>query len=340
MNIRSNVLLAQYTTFRIGGPAKFFCSVTNEAELLEAVVFANSKNIDFFVLGGGSNLLISDNGFSGLVIKNDIKGKDFGPEDNNLVQVSIGAGENWDDIVGEMVKNNLQGIENLSAIPGTVGATPVQNIGAYGAEIKDVLVSVKVLDTTRLEYIELFNKDCEFSYRDSIFKHQKGRYIVTKVNLQLIKDGQTNIDYRDLREYFAKKNKIDKPSIQEVRDAVIFIRSNKLPDWKKMPTAGSFFKNPVISKEYLKELIKKYPDLPNFPTNDDKIKISLGWILEKVCNAKGFCIGNVCTYEKQALVVVAKPESTSVEVINFAKELSRQVKDKTGIEIEREVEYV
>lgn len=342
VKIQEGVYLAKYTTFKIGGKARFFCVVTDEQELLEAVTFAKEKSFKIFILGGGSNILVSDYGFDGLVIKMDFKGIKIISDDKRSVILSVGAGENWDDLVAYTVDNNLSGIENLSAIPGTVGAGPVQNIGAYGSEIRETLVGVRVLDTSSMKFVDMGNADCRFAYRDSVFKHEKGKYIITRVDLKLNRDGQVNIDYKDLASYFSTRDlkNNSKPTLQEVRQAVIEIRASKLPDLNKWGTAGSFFKNPIISTEKLFELKKQYPDLPTFPELDGRVKVSLGWILDKVCNVKGVSIGGARVYEKQALVLVGKTGTTSEEVKKLAQELMKRVKDKVGIDIEPEVEWV
>jgi len=337
MTISENVVIAPYTTFKIGGPARFFCIVTNDDELVEAVTFAKEKAIRPIVLGGGSNVLFSDDGFNGLIIKNEMMGKTFTDDGTLYSVVDANAGEDWEELVALTVEKDLFGLENLSSIPGKVGAAPVQNIGAYGAEVGKVVASVRVLDTETMKFVELSFVDCKFSYRDSIFKHEKGRYIVTKVRFRLCKQGEVNIGYKDLAHFFADR-KIAKPSLKEVRNAIIEIRKNKLPDWKVWGTAGSFFKNPIVTAEVFAELQKKYPELPGYPESDGRVKVSLGWILDKVCDAKGLTLGNVSTYEKQALVLVAKPGATATEVINFSNELMKRVREKTGIIIEGEVE--
>jgi UDP-N-acetylmuramate dehydrogenase len=334
MKILEHVILAPYTTFKIGGPADFFCSVTTEDKVHEAVEFAREKKIPFFVIGGGSNLLISDTGFPGLVILNELKGITLKGD-----IVSAAAGESWDGFVEHTVSKGFSGLENLSSIPGTVGASPVQNLGAYGVTTGQFIHSVRAFDTKDMKFVDLSNADCIFEYRDSMFKHEKGRYVVTRVDFKLEKGGKANIDYKDLREYFSAK-KTDTPTSQEVRDAVISIRANKLPDWKLWGTAGSFFKNPVVSAEKYVELKNKYPDLPGFPESNGKVKLALAWILDHICNAKGMMNGNVGTYEKQALVFVAKSGATAAEVVELAQELMKRVKDATGITIEGEVEWV
>lgn len=333
MNIKENVSLAQYTTFKIGGPAKFFCLVKTEEELIQAIEFAEKKDIPIFIIGGGSNLLISDSGYSGLVIKLDIKGIVF---DSN--KVTAFAGEDWDDFVKETLDRGFNGLENLSAIPGTVGAVPVQNIGAYGVEISSLIESVRVFDIKNHNFVSISNADCQFAYRDSIFKHQKGRFVVVSVTFNLNKDGKTNISYKDLKEYFDNK-KTDLIPVN-VRDAVIEIRNNKLPDWKNWGTAGSFFKNPIIGVQQYVDLKQKYPDLSGFPDCNGNIKVSLAWILDKVCNVKSLFVGNAFVYEKQALVLVAKPGGSASDILELSRKIQDLVKEKTGIAIEAEVEWV
>jgi len=337
MIIQENVPLAQYTTFKIGGAARFFCSVKNIDEVKQAVQFAHDKKISFFILGGGSNLLISDEGFAGLVIKIEIHGITKEKEVKNGVEIiTAGAGEMWDTFVEWTLENGFNGLENLSAIPGTVGAVPVQNIGAYGVEVGQFIDSVHALDTHTMSEVNIAGRDCHFGYRNSMFKHEKGRYIITQVNFALKKDGKANIEYKDLKQYLTA-NKIITPT--QVREAVINIRWNKLPDWMMWGTAGSYFKNPVISKGKFDELKKQYPELPGYP-DVDQIKIPLGWVLDNICKAKGVMHGGVGTYEKQALVIIAKPGATAKEVVDFTHDLMTQVKEKIGVVIEAEVEWV
>jgi UDP-N-acetylmuramate dehydrogenase len=253
--------------------------------------------------------------------------------------VTAAAGEVWDDFIGTTIAKGLFGLENLSAIPGTVGATPVQNIGAYGSDASDFIESVRVLDLKTLEFRDLSNKDCLFAYRDSLFKHEKGRYVVISVVFNLHNVPKINASYKDIAEYF-EKNKITDPSPLQVRQAVMEIRMGKLPDWKLWGTAGSFFKNPIITEEQFVDLKKRYPGLPGFPEPDSMMKISLAWILDKVCNLKGMTIGNVHIYEKQALVVVATPGATSKEVLELTQKIQSIVKEKVGLVIEAEVEWV
>ncbi|HTK33046.1 MAG TPA: UDP-N-acetylmuramate dehydrogenase [Candidatus Paceibacterota bacterium] len=364
MKIQENIPLAQFTTFKIGGSARFFCIVTSAADLKKSLEFAKEKNVTFFVLGGGSNLLISDEGFHGLVIKMEIKKKMI----NDQQIITAGAGEMWDDFVAWTLEQGFNGLENLSAIPGTVGATPVQNIGAYGVEAGQFISKVRAFDTHMMKEVEIAGRDCHFGYRNSLFKHEKGRYIITHVDFALKKDGKVNVEYKDLKEYFEKVTepapfsrpaklatqplRSDKfrsfkssgsvtpvPTPLHVREAVIDIRWHKLPDWNTWGTAGSFFKNPIITQEKFDQLKAKYPGMPGF-RDVGGVKIPLGWILDNVCHLKGVMIGGVGTYEKQALVIVTKPGVKAKEVVDFTHDLMKQVKGATGITIEAEVEWV
>jgi len=359
MKILENISLAKYTTFKIGGPARFFCVVKDEDELVEAVEFAKAQKnpgaqgsygLPILVLGGGSNMLVSDAGFGGLVIKNEIAGIEIDDSANDNALISVGAGESWDGLVEYAVGHRLFGLENLSAIPGTVGAAPVQNIGAYGAEAAQTISNVRALDTKTMKFVELSAVDCKFGYRDSIFKQDRGHFIVTQVVFKLSKNGELHMDYKDVREYFSARG-VAKPTISDLRKAIIEIRAAKLPDWKMWGTAGSFFKNPSVSAAKFEELKAKYSELPGYPEVDGAgnatgdVKVSLGWILDKVCDARGLTVdtasgGKVGTYGKQALVLVAQAGATATEVLALSQELMKRVKDKTGIVIEAEVEWV
>jgi UDP-N-acetylmuramate dehydrogenase len=335
MHIEQNVPLASLTTFKVGGLARYFAAVKSTGELKEAVAFAKEKSLPFFVLGEGSNLLVLDQGFPGLVIKNEIRGIKIKEADGDFL-LEAGAGENWDSFVAFAVSQKLYGLENLSHIPGSVGGAPVQNVGAYGAEVKETIAEVEVFDTEKMEIKTLSNKECKFSYRDSIFKHEEGRHlIITKVAFTLKKTGQVNIGYRDLRERFKNTYSSDLTP-KEVREAVIAIRTEKLPDWKKVATAGSFFKNPFISKAHFEKLKKTYPEITGF-TEGNKVKVPLAWILDKVCGLSGFKENNVGLYAKQPLTVVNLGDATFEEIENFTRKIAGMIKEKTGIEVEWEV---
>jgi UDP-N-acetylmuramate dehydrogenase len=338
MTCDEQVPLAPFSTFRIGGPARYFCRIASEGDLREAVQWAQARELPLFVLGGGSNLLISDAGFAGLVVKMEQRGISQADR-NHETFVSAAAGEVWDDLVKTTVERGLFGLENLSAIPGTVGAAPVQNIGAYGAEISQVIHKVRALDTRSLEFRDLGKDDCRYGYRDSLFKQHKGRYVITQVELRLNRRGRAHLDYQDLAHYFAKRG-ISAPTLGQVRNAVVEVRRGKLPDVAQWGTAGSFFKNPIVPHPTFEKLKQEHPGLPGHPEPDGRVKLPLGWILDKICKVRGFAIGNVSTYEKQALVVVAQPGASATEVVQLTTELRRRVLEATGLDIEAEVEWV
>ena len=338
MTFEEHVPLAQFTTFKIGGPARYFCRVASEDALVEANRLAHEKKLPVFVLGGGSNILVSDAGFGGVVVKMEARGISYCDLDREVI-VSVAAGELWDDLIDSTVKRGLFGLENLSAIPGTAGAAPVQNIGAYGAEVSQVIEKVRVYDTQSLAFLELGQADCHFRYRDSLFKRFKKRYVITRVDFRLHRAGSVNLEYQDLAQYFAASG-ISAPTLRQVREAVIAVRWGKLPDGKLCGTAGSYFKNPIVPRQTFIDLKQKYPSLPGHPEPDGRMKLPLGWILDQICHARGLTVGNVGTYEKQALVVVTKPGASAADVLNLTEEIMRRVQVATGLAIEPEVEWV
>jgi UDP-N-acetylmuramate dehydrogenase len=301
IKILEDVSLKEYTTFKTGGIARFFCEVHTIDELKQAL----SSHKKFFILGGGSNILIGD--YDGLVIKMNI---------NN-------AGKNWDDFVAETISQGKYGLENLSYIPGTVGAAPVQNIGAYGVEAGDRIEKVYTIHAKTLEERIFTKEECQFSYRNSIFKKEK-EWIITNVEFNFT--DKINTNYKGLEGL---------KTPQEIRDAVIKIRKEKLPDWHVLGTAGSFFKNPIVPINSV-----NYPDLPKYSYSDTHEKISLAWIIDKICGLKGYRKGNVGLYQNQALVIVNYGGATTRDVDDFANEIARKVKEKTGLDIEREVESI
>lgn len=338
MKIIENQSLRELTTFKIGGLARYFCIAKNEDELIEAIGFSKKNKIPFFILGGGSNILVSDKGFDGIVIKIEIKGIKY-EESDGIVRAIVGAGENWDEFVADTVDKGYYGVENLSLIPGTVGASPVQNIGAYGSEVKDTIESVYVLDVKKDEYKTFSNSECDFSYRDSIFKKEKGRYVVISVIFNLSKEGKLNLTYKDVQEYFSRRQNSN-PSLRQVRNAIIDIRTNKLPNLQEYGTAGSFFKNVIVSQAKAKEILSKYPEIIIHSINEKKVKIPLAWILDNICGFRGKRKGNVGVYKNQALVLVNYGNATADEITELAQEMVDAVYEKTGIEIFPEVEYV
>ena len=336
MKIKQNIRLSEYNTFKTGGNAKFFCEVKNEGELIEAIKFAKNNNLKFIVIGNGSNLLIKDEDYLGLVIKMSIKGKDIDSKNDVYTIVSTCAGESFDGFISFVVSKGLSGIENLWNIPGTVGASVVQNIGAYGTEVKDYIVSVEGIDADSLNKFIYKNENCNFGYRESTFKKNKN-LIITKVFFKLNNAFIPNLEYPALKDYFLDKKNI---SIKEVIKAIGKIRKNKLPDWKVLGTAGSFFKNPIISEKEYSDILLKYPSLPKYLAETGFVKIPLGFVLDKICGLKGFKIGKVGLYEKQSLIIVNYGGASYFEINNFAKIIEEKVYEKIKIKIEREVEVI
>ncbi len=338
MKFEKDVLIAPHTTFKIGGRARFFCMVNSTEELLEALQFARIEEVPFFVLGGGSNVLFSDGDFPGLVIHMNMKGVQV-EERKEQSRVTVAAGEHWDSFVEQTVRLNLWGLENLSLIPGSVGASPVQNIGAYGVEVMNCVDSVHTIDAETGKEKIFSNKECRFAYRDSIFKKLGfKRYIITAVTFVLSTKPSPNLTYKDLHQYFLDRN-ITTPTQREIRDAVIEIRTSKFPNLATVGTAGSFWKNPIIDPSDYERLASAYPGLPSYPAGE-KIKVSLAWILDRVCNLKGYSQGKVRLFERQPLVVVSEQGALSSEVRHLSEAVSGIVEGKTGIRVEPEVEWV
>lgn len=335
LNIQRNVPLSKYTTLQVGGPAAYFVEVKTEKELDEAVGFATEKDLQITVLGGGSNVLVSDDGLSGMVIRVAItEGPTEEAVSSDEVLVSVGAGMEFDKLIAWATENRLWGLENLSHIPGSVGATPVQNVGAYGVEVKDVIESVRVYSITDRQFRVLTNTECSFGYRDSYFKHGEGsQLIITSVTYRLSHKPKPVLSYKDLQERFA--DDVVMPS--DIRQAVIEIRAQKFPNWHEVGTAGSFFKNPIIDKDKFTSLQEQYPNMPHFEVNEQQVKVPLGWVLDKVLHLKGEGTERVKQYEGQALVLVNRGDATAAEIVDHAEHIVDLVSDKLGVQVEWEV---
>ena len=335
--VRENVPLSQYTTLKVGGRARYFIEVKTMEDLEKAGQFAKQTALPFLVLGGGSNLLISDNGFAGIVIYNQLKGREYKDDGEGIFTLSVQAGEVFDEVIADTVSHGLWGLENLSSIPGTVGATPIQNVGAYGVEVGELIVAVETYHLpTGIK--KVFQKsECDFGYRDSFFKTVVGKeYIITTVHFRLSTTPEPKIKYADLAKRFCEA----KPSQLEIREAVMDIRSKKFPDWQKLGTAGSFFKNPVISKAESEVLRSVYPELPMYETEEGMVKISLGYVLDKICNLKGYRDGDIELYVEQALVLVNYGTENANEIKKFVEKITKIVFDKTKIIITPEVCFI
>jgi UDP-N-acetylmuramate dehydrogenase len=334
--VEENISLKEYTTMNTGGVARYFVKVESVEEVIQAARFAEQKALPVLVLGGGSNMLISDEGFDGLAIQNNIKGRVFEESEDEVV-LTCGAGEVFDEVVAESVARGYWGLENLSAIPGSVGGTPVQNVGAYGVEVSELIVSVEAVDLENFSKIIFTNLECDFSYRESFFKKENGKkYFITSVQFKLRKKSNPKIDYADLKKYFTNHT----PSISEVREAVVAIRSKKFPDWNVVGTAGSFFKNPIVQKELAEAILVDYPELPVYDLEDGTVKIPLGYVLDKICGLKGYREDKIGLFEAQALVLVNYDNATTSEIKTFAAKIAQTVFEKTKIIISPEVRYI
>lgn len=332
MMLRERVPLSSLTTLRVGGEAILVADCAQEDDVRQALALAQKRNLPWRVLGEGSNVLAQDAGFEGLVIR--LCGGTVSSIDKGAATVlAADAGVSWDAFVREAASRNLWGIENLAGIPGTVGAAPVQNIGAYGSEVKDTLVEVQALDTRTGELLILGNKDCGFGYRESRFKHDPG-LVILRVSFLLSRDGIPNLAYKDLRVAAEGGADLSTPSL--IGDAVRAIRARKFPDLATHGTAGSFFKNPTISAEAFVALSAAHPDLPGYP-NDAGVKISLAFVLDRVLGLRGYGEGNVRLFEKQPLVLVADTGATASEIDAFGKKIAERVHEELRIMIEREV---
>jgi UDP-N-acetylmuramate dehydrogenase len=374
LKIQEYVDIKDYSTLRVGGQFRYFSVInsTEELTLLYSMVQVDEKyeNIPFFILGGGSNIVFSDGIIDVIALKIEIKGFDIipayagGNETEKYTDIKIGAGEIWDKIVEKTVDMNLSGLESLSAIPGTVGASPVQNIGAYGSEVKDTILEVEVFEIKTGKIIKLSNDDCHFGYRNSIFKNEaKGKYIITSVTYRLKKNASQEVrssdeggqgaglsqkellvihsnalNYPGVLKYFENKGNKN-PTLKQIRDAIINIRKEKLPNPKEIPNVGSFFKNPIVLNEIAYKIIEEFPNAKFFPLKDDLTKIPAGWLIENA-GLKGMSFGNVSTYDKNALVLINTNNATAKDIISARDEIVKIVFDKFGIVLEQEPEIL
>ncbi|WP_397303900.1 UDP-N-acetylmuramate dehydrogenase [Nonlabens ulvanivorans] len=340
MEIRSHFSLNEYNTFGISAFAKAYTSVSTIQQLRE--VLAYYYNEEVFLLGGGSNMLLL-NDIERPVVHVNLKGIDLLKQDNEHVFVQAMAGENWHDFVIFCIENNWAGIENMALIPGNVGTSPIQNIGAYGVELKDTFVSCTVMNIKTGDVKTLHLEDCKFGYRESIFKNEAlGKYVITSVTFKLTDITKTN-DYQLKTSYGAILNELEnlqiEPSIQSVAQAVINIRSSKLPDPKVIGNSGSFFKNPIIEKSYYEDLIRMHPFIPHYPVNEKQVKVPAGWLIDQ-CGFKGQRRGDAGVHDKQALVLVNHDNASGQEIIALAKEIQSMVQNRYGITIETEVNLI
>lgn len=333
-----SVSLKAYNTFGIDGSADKLFVLESIEQLAEVQQLYSDFAPNVLVLGGGSNVLFTEH-FSGLVILNRLRGRKIIEETPQHITLEIAAGENWHETVLYSVANNWGGIENLSLIPGCIGAAPIQNIGAYGAEVKDVITSVQTMKWSDGSLKDFSLEECQFGYRDSFFKQHKGEYLILSVSIQLSKNPSNfKISYGDIQDTL-KQMEVWIPNVKAISDAVIKIRSSKLPDPKVLGNAGSFFKNPVISFEKAQELKETYPLIPLYPQQDSSVKVAAGWLIEQ-CGWKGKICGNTGNHAKQSLVIVNYGNASGQEIKAHALKVQQSVKEKFGVHLEPEVNFV
>ncbi len=338
MFLQQNISLQPFNTFHINQTAQWFGRFNSIEELQQLLNNSSIQYLPKLILGGGSNILFTKQ-FEGVILKNEIKGIQKLKEDEDYVYLQVGAGENWHQFVQYCVQHNYGGVENVSLIPGCVGAAPIQNIGAYGVEVKDVIESVEAYDMNKKKVVSISNEECIFGYRDSIFKHQfKHTHIITSVIFRLYKKPVFNIQYGAIKAEL-EKMQVQHLSIQAISDAIIHIRQSKLPDPAVLGNAGSFFKNPTIDTIYFETLKQQYPTIVGYIQSNNKIKLAAGWLIEQ-CGFKGFRKGNVGCHEKQALVIVNHGQASGQEIYNFSQNIIQTVQQKFGVLLEREVNIV
>jgi UDP-N-acetylmuramate dehydrogenase len=338
MLMLENVSLKSHNTFGVEASTKWFCQIKSVDDLRSVIDDKRFTSNNRLLLGGGSNVLFTRN-WNGLIAKIELLGREVVKEDDNFVWVKAGAGENWHQFVLWCLERNLAGLENLSLIPGNVGASPMQNIGAYGIEIKDTFESLEAVELSTGNLLTFNAKDCEFGYRESVFKRKyKNQFAITSVTYRLNKIPAVNTAYGAIEQEL-ERMQIRELSIQAVSKAVINIRQSKLPDPKVLGNAGSFFKNPTISAEQFSELQKAFPEIPNYPAPNNQVKLAAGWLIEQ-CGWKGKRMGNCGMHEKQALVLVNYGDATGQEIYDHSTRVLEAVQQKFGVELEREVNII
>lgn len=335
MTISENISLKNYNTFGIDVKAKRFISI-NSVKELQQLLF---KEKELFLLSGGSNMLLTKD-IEKLVAHIDIRGISIENEDENFVEVTVNAGENWHEFVLWCVNKNYGGLENLSLIPGKVGTCPMQNIGAYGVEVKDTITKVSVLEIQTGKITSFSNEECKFDYRNSIFKTEvKNKFIIISVSFKLTKKHHIfHTSYGAIETELSSK-KISTPNLKDISDAVIAIRKSKLPDPKELGNSGSFFKNPLITDKHFKNLQKKFPTIPSYIISETELKIPAGWLIEQA-GFKGKRFGNCGVHKKQALVLVNYGNASGIEILNLAKKIQKIILEKFEIELEIEVNII
>lgn len=335
MDIHTDIPLKNYITMKVGGNARFMTDIHTVDDIPSLITRAKEQNLPIFILGGGSNTLVRDEGFGGLVLRNRIMGFAVVAETPSDATIKIGAGEIWDDVVKRAVDMGLSGIECLSAIPGTAGAAPVQNIGAYGQEVAETLVSLEAYDMKTQTFATLTNEECHFAYRSSIFREQDtGRYVITSITLRLYKSAPQPPFYKAVQDYL-DANAVTLYTVESLRQAVVAIRTEKLPDPSLRPNAGSFFKNAIVEDWQLEDIRRDYPDAPIFDMGDGTFKLSSGWLIEQV-GLKGELLHGMRVHDKNALVLINESATSYTDLAQARDEIAGAVRDKFRVQIVQE----
>ena len=338
ITIEQQVQLSTHTTMGVSATAQYVARIDSVEALAEALAWAKKNKVSVLVLGGGSNVLLPSH-YKGLVLLIELKKKGVILENEHSVELQIGAGENWHELVEWTVEKGWLGLENLALIPGSVGAAPIQNIGAYGVEVEEYITKVQYLNTQTMNLCWIEREECDFGYRNSIFKNElKAKAIITEVQFKLPKKAQLRTEYESLRSYLRQQG-IHEPSQQQVFKAVIQVRQSRLPDTQKLGSCGSFFKNPVLPSEQVDRLKTHFPDVKTYPMPDGYIKVAAGWLIDKAVG-KGFRKGQVGTYDQQALVIVHHGGANGDQVREFASFIQGEVLDMFGISLEAEVHII
>lgn len=337
--MKTNINLQPYNSFGFNATAKYFVEINDTKDLDRLFKTPEYKNEKHLILSGGNNILLTKEFFNGIVILMNNKGIKTVADEGNQVIVRAQAGEDWPEFVKKMVEKGLYGVENLAHIPGKVGAAPVQNIGAYGMELKDSFLKCEAINLENGRKRTFDNKECVFGYRSSIFKTMlRGQYVITSVDFRLTKNAELKLEYGNIRSYLSEQG-INEPSLQQLHDAICAIRDAKLPDPKAIGNAGSFFKNPVIKAEQFEILQQQYPEMPHYDEPDGKVKIPAGWLIE-LAGWKGWHDEHVGVYEKQALVLVHYGGGSGNDIVTLAQRIQASVKEKFGITINPEVNFI
>ena len=337
--MKTNVDLQSYNSFGFHTVAKHFVEI-NDFQELETLISSDAfKNEKHLILSGGNNVLFQEDCFDGIVVLINTKGIEVLKENGNDVVVRAQAGEDWPEFVKKIVAMGLYGVENLAHIPGKVGAAPVQNIGAYGMELKDSFLRCEAIELSTGNKRVFTKEECAFGYRNSVFKNElKGQYVITSVDFLLHKQAELKLEYGNIKSYLSEHD-IETPTLRQIHNAICAIRDAKLPDVKQIGNAGSFFKNPVISAEQFATLQQHYPDIPHYPDADGMVKVPAGWLIEKA-GWKGWRDEHVGVYEKQALVLVHYGGGSGHDIVGLAQRIQQSVEEKFGIQISPEVNFV